>query len=360
MKIIHVINDLSGGGAEKLVYEFASFQHKEGHDVVVILLMPSCNNIYDRYLVNSGVKVIYLNAKKYSLKTILKLRRSLKTIMPDIIHSHLFPSLYYVVLATLGLNIKLVTTEHSTSNFRLRNKVFKLFEKFIYSYYDTVVAISNGVKDVYLTYLPGFRQKIIKIENGIDLKLFKNYNLNKAYLGIQENKFIITMVARFSSAKDQNTLVRSLVLLPESICLVLVGIGVKLDSCKKLAEELQLSHRIKFLGFRTDVPEILSISDVVVLSSFWEGFGLSAVEGMASGKPVIATDIEGLKDIVKDFGCLFEVGDYLALSKYILKLFRDVDYYNLVSTRCKLRARDFDISLTNSSYISLYKRICKF
>lgn len=357
MKIIHVIHDLGGGGAEKLVYEFALFQQNTGHDVTVILLMSCNHNIYDSKLIALGVKVVYLNAKKYSLNTILKLRHSINTIKPDIIHSHLFPSQYYVILATLGMNVGLITTEHNTSNFRASSKLFKTIEKFIYSRYSKIIAISAGVEEVYSKYLPKLKNKIVKIENGINLELFGNNWANKSYLNFADDVFLVTMVARFREQKDQESVIRALALLPSNIHLLLVGEGDKLAKCKELSSELNLLTRVHFLGFRTDIPQILSLSDIVVLSSHWEGFGLSIVEGMASGKPVIATNVEGLKDVVKDFGCLFEVGDHLTLSKYILKLSKDVDYYNLISSRCKLRSIDFDIILTNNSYVNLYKSI---
>lgn len=354
MKIVHVINDLSGGGAEKLVSELALLQSNSGHQVTVILLLAIKKNIYDNILKQNGVVVIYLNARKYSFKIPFELRKIINEIQPDIIHSHLFPSQYYVVLATMWTNFKLITTQHSTSNARLKNKIFKYVERFLYSYYDRIIVISDGVKKVYLEYLPNSSSKIFKIENGIDLSMFHSYGLDKSYLNLDNNLFVITMVARFTQAKDHDTLIKSLLYLPYNFHLVLVGIGERYNACNQLVKELGLENRVSFLGFRTDIAKILSASDVVVLSSFWEGFGLSIVEGMASGKPVVATNVIGLKDIVEHYGCLFEVGNSKELSKIILELYEDKSYYKLISNSCKLRSKCFDIVNTNTNYLDLY------
>jgi glycosyltransferase involved in cell wall biosynthesis len=93
------------------------------------------------------------------------------------------------------------------------------------------------------------------------------------------------------------------------------------------------------------------------MSSHWEGFGLAAVEGMASGKPVIASDIDGLREVVSDAGVLFPHEDYQQLATEITKLTTDTDYYQIVATRCHTRALNFDISKMVEGYDKAYKTI---
>lgn len=357
MKIIHVINNLDGGGAEKLVYQFSLLQQKAGHDVMVISLLRSINDIYAHKLIEVGIKVMQLNCEKYSLSSMYKLRKIFITTRPDIIHSHLFPSQYYVVFATFGLDVGLITTEHSTSNSRLSNKLFKIIEQFIYSRYHKIIAISDGVLETYSKYLPKLKNKIIKIENGINLEQFRNDLANKSYLNFSDEDFLVTMVARFSEQKDQGSVIKALRLLPPDVHLLLVGVGDKLAENKKLAVDLGVASRVHFLGFRIDIPEILSLSDVIVLSSFWEGFGLSIVEGMASSKPVIATNVSGLSEIVAGIGGLFEVGDFEALAKIIMKLFDDKEHYLATSKLSYLNAQKFNIKTTNNSCLNLYSDV---
>ena len=121
-----------------------------------------------------------------------------------------------------------------------------------------------------------------------------------------------------------------------------------------LSRDLNLENRVHFLGFRKDIPEILKTSDVIVQSSHWEGFGLSAVEGMASGKPVIVSNIPGLANVVENPETTFNVGDYEQLKNIILKLVEDNNYYTFVSKKAENLAIKYDIKYMIEKIIKCY------
>ncbi|MDQ5921341.1 MAG: hypothetical protein QG673_1399 [Pseudomonadota bacterium] len=356
MKIVQVINSLGGAGAEKLVFDLALLQHELGHEVTVITLY-NFDDIYGKRLATSGVPVINLGVKKFSVFTALKLRRYIKKISPDIVHSNLFPANYYAVLSLIGLKINKITTEHCTLNNRNQIKLLKPLEAFIYGQYDIIAAIGDGVETLYKKYLPEYEKRIIKINNGVDICRYQIEKVKKQFIGIDENMFIVTMTARFEAQKDQETLIRAIYNLPANIMLILVGDGSKIGEARDLVSSLCIENRVLFLGFRQDIPQILSLSDVVVLSSHWEGFGLSVVEGMAAGKPVIASNVEGLREVVDDYGLLFNVGDDLTLSKHILDCYQDRAYYASLAEKSRIRAKDFDIRVTNESYLKIYSSL---
>lgn len=353
MKIVQVINSLGGAGAEKLVFDLALLQHELGHEVTVITLY-NFDDIYGKRLATSGVPVINLGVKKFSIVTGFKLRSYIKKLSPDVVHSHLFPANYYVVISLIGLSVNKITTEHCTLNKRNQNKLFKLFEVFIYGQYDRIATISDGVEAQNKKYLPAYEKRIVKINNGINLIKYQMGNANKQFVGVSENMFVVTMVARFEVEKDQKTLIRAICKLPASIILVLVGDGSKISEARDLVSSLSIENRVVFLGFRQDIPQILSLSDVVVLSSHWEGFGLSVVEGMAAGKPVIASNVDGVSDIVNGYGLLFNVGDDLTLSKHILDCYQNRAYYASLVEKSNTRAKDFDVRVTNENYLKVY------
>ena len=120
---------------------------------------------------------------------------------------------------------------------------------------------------------------------------------------------ILIQVARFNKYKDHRTLIKSLKILPNNIKLILVGDGELKFEIKKLINELDLNKRVALLGVRMDVPNLLKSSDISILSSHSEGFGLVAIEGMASGKPFVGSDVKGLSNIVSGAGLLFENGN---------------------------------------------------
>jgi glycosyltransferase involved in cell wall biosynthesis len=139
--------------------------------------------------------------------------------------------------------------------------------------------------------------------------------------------------------------------------LYLIGDGELRADCGNLVQELNLTNRIHFLGVRTDVPQLLKESYVVVMSSHWEGFGLAAVEGMASGKPVIASDVDGLCEVVEGAGVLSHHEDSTQLACEIKHLATDKDYYHNVAARCRERSKQFDISKMVDGYDKVYESL---
>ena len=122
-------------------------------------------------------------------------------------------------------------------------------------------------------------------------------------MDVGEDVFVVTMVARFMTMKRQDTVVEAISKLPDNIHAVFVG-GSENDEglvrVKNLAVEKEVADRVHFLYIRNDVPRILKTSDVVVMASDFEGLSLSSIEGMAAGKPFIASNVNGLRVVV---GC---------------------------------------------------------
>ena len=167
---------------------------------------------------------------------------------------------------------------------------------------------------------------------------------------------IITMVAGFREAKDQDTLIQAIALLPKEFKLWLVGDGERRSILENLVSELEISDRVKFWGIRSDIPQILEQSHIVVLSSHWEGLSLSCIEGMASGRPFLASDVDGLHNIVGNHGVLFPHLDYKTLAKEIQSLCENSEYYNKVALTCQAKAMKYDINIMAKKYNQVYQQ----
>lgn len=370
MKILHIINNLGSGGAEKLIETMLPLLNKEKNIKVELLLLTDKNNVFDKKLKESGIKinvVPYRNIK--SLKNIFYIRNFIVKNKYDIIHVHIFPSQYWVSLASFLIfknKPVFITTEHSTENRRRKYKIFKIIDSIIYSRYKKIICISEDTKNNLKNWIIFSKNKVNKFEvinNGIDINRFKSakkYDKKLIVPFSKEDSIFITMVGRFCQEKDQGTLIEAfskiLQLYPDSY-LLLVGEGPLLEEKKIMVKNLKIEKNIYFLGFRADIDRILKISDIVVLSSHWEGFGLSAVEGMASGIPVIASKVKGLKEIVENYGLVFEKGNDKELSKLILRLIEDKDFYNEISLKCLKRSEDFDINIMVKKLKELYKKL---
>jgi glycosyltransferase involved in cell wall biosynthesis len=134
---------------------------------------------------------------------------------------------------------------------------------------------------------------------------------------------------------------------------------VKLQEIQTLAKELNVSERVHFLYVRPDVPEILKTSDAILMSSEYEGLSLSSIEGMASGHPFIATNVNGLREVVDGYGILYELGDETQLAYELQQLADDKAYYDKVAKRCMNHSEQFDIQDVAEKYVNVYNKYTK-
>ncbi|WP_294240593.1 glycosyltransferase [Chryseobacterium sp. sg2396] len=361
MRILQIDNSLGMGGAEKLLLDTVPLYRKAGIEMDVLLLWDDDLPFADELRKLNCCNVFVLRKSKndkdvYNPTFIFKMRKFLKNY--DIAHLHVFPSQYYAVFANLlnGSNTKLILTEHNTTNGRMSKKIFKPLERFIYSKYEKVICITEEINILYQNYL-GLSDQLITINNGVDTnKIFNTLPYKKSDLGYTEEDRLLIMVARFNKQKDQDTFIKSLLNLPENYKLLLVGDGERRIDLEKLVNTLDLSARVRFLGIRSDVYSLYKMSDIAVLSSHWEGFGLAAVEAMACGLPTIASNVDGLAQIVNDAGILFEPGASKQLAEIILSL-ENTKAYNNTADKCLERSKEYDIMKMVNKHIGLYHSV---
>ena len=400
MKILHVITSLKTGGAEMLVVNLMPRFRALGHEVGVVVFNGQQTPLMERLERECPECKIYrLGTGYYNPWYIVKLIRIMRQY--DVVHTHNSSPQLFAAIANVFCHKRLVTTEHSTNNRkRERGGLLRLIDRWMYRHYDTIICISEIAEKKLREYL-GLRRKkeegrcknMNKNDNGTQIsqipqinnenedennqeqgenKVKVNVNVKKICTinngvdveGIHEaapieelktEKFVAVMVAGFREAKDQDTLIKAMALLPkEQYEVWLVGDGERRESLQLSVISYQLSDNIRFLGLRTDVPNILKTADVVVMSSHWEGLSLSNIEGMSAGKPFIASDVNGLREVTKDYGLLFPHEDAEALAHLIQQLHDDPEYYAQTAQRCYERARQYDIGTMVTQYNCVY------
>ena len=358
MKILHVITSLQTGGAEKLVTDIVPMLRVKGLDVDVCLF-DGQETAFKKRLEKSGCRIYSFSngGNVYNPMNIFRLAKRIKNY--DIVHTHnTAPQLFAAigkVITPAARRCRLVTTEHTTSNRRRHIKWYSRIDKWMYCQYSSIICISNQAEENLRKYLNG-KYPIKTIFNGVDVSCFHNAtpiaNVKK------EGKFAIIMVAGFRYQKDQDTLIKAMTKLDkDKYELWLVGDGERRDMLEKLSAELGVSDRVKFLGLRTDVAELLHTADVVVMSSHWEGLSLSNIEGMSVGKPFVASDVDGLREVTDGYGILFEHGNEDKLAETITRLHDDKAYYDKIAAACYERAKQFDINKTVEGYYELYREL---
>lgn len=354
MKILQVITSLQIGGAEKLIVDMVPLYLEQGYQVDV-LLFDGTETPFKKQLRDKGITIYQLGrgGSVYNPLYIFKMIPFLRKY--DIVHTHnTAPQLFTAIAGLFGTAL-LVTTEHNTTNRRRSWKWFYPIDKWMYSRYKKVICISEKATENLQTYLKKQDISITTIYNGIDIKRFHNAIPNHLFQEIAPNCIVIVMVAAFREQKDQDTLIRATALLPQQFHTFLIGDGPRKNICENLANEINISKRVHFLGNRMDIPELLQSANYVVMSSHWEGLSLSSIEGMCVEKPFLASDVDGLREIVKNSGILFEHQNASQLAENILKLDASPQLYKKIAEQCWNKAIQFDISNTVNNYIQIYK-----
>lgn len=350
MKILHVITSLRTGGAEKLMVDLLPRLRDLGHEVDLCVFDGLQTSFYNE-LEKAGIKIIPLRqgGSVYDPRNIFSLCSLIKNY--DVIHTHNTAcQLFAAIAGVFFQNITLVTTEHTTTNRRRGKWYLKLGDMWMYRQYKSIICISDQARENLVKYI-GESQKIVTIYNGINLSRFQRTVPQEKR---NDDKNVVTMVAAFRAQKDHKSLIKAFDLLPADYLLQLVGDGELRKETEDFTKQFSSAARVRFMGNRCDIPAILSNSDVIVLSSHYEGFGLSIVEGMAAGKPCIASDVDGLHEVVSGAGILFPHQDSGALANSIKKCCTDKDYASTIGKACSLRAHQYDICKMAQQYAMLY------
>lgn len=356
MRILQVITSLNIGGAEHLVVQLLENLRKRGHEVDLCLFNGTETPLLENVM-KTGCKIFKFGTGYYNPRYVFYLSHIMREY--DVVHSHNSSPQLFSALAKGRKKCRLFTTEHNTDN-RKRHFIGAVnVERWMYSKYEKIICISSQTENKLSSFLGDKwmrrhgQDKIVTIENGIDIRRFRTASATIE----RDSQNVIVMVAAFRPQKDHSSLLRAIKLLPNDYKLWLVGDGKSRNNVEEEIKRLNIGNRVRLFGNRRDVPEIIKSADVVVMSSNWEGFGLSAVEGMAAGKPVIASDVDGLKQIVEGYGVVFPKNNEIVLAKKIQEICENKKLYQQLSYKCFKRAEKYDILAMVDNYEALYQKL---
>lgn len=356
MKILHVITSLRTGGAEKLMVDLLPRLRDKGHEVD-LLLFDGTDTPFRRSAEAAGIKVFDLGkgGSVYSPVKFFKLLPYLRKY--DVVHTHNTAPQLFAALGSVLCSVVLCTTEHNTSNRRRGWRWYAAIDRWMYGRYRKVICISQKAEDNLREFIGDSKAEITTINNGVDITKYALASTSPELNKIAPDSKKLIMVAGFRWEKDQDTIIKALPLLPRDFHLFLVGDGVRRQECENLAKQQGVSERVHFMGLRSDVANLLHAADYIIMSSHFEGLSLSSVEGMSVGKPFLASDVDGLREVVKGAGILFPHQDSAALAEEILKLDQSPELYQSVVQKCYNRALLFDISKMVDGYSKIYNNL---
>jgi len=316
-RIFYLITDLDIGGAEKMLFELVKRIDRDKFMPEVGCLKGE--GILGKRLEALGIKVRYFHIEKpwdiYKLFSIFFFLRQF-----DILHSYLF---HANIIGRVCGRIAGIPIIISSIRVCEKKKLYHLWMDRITSWMVNLeICVSKEVKNFTIEKAGIPEHKLEIVENGIPdsfLDAVTSYRNKKAH------SFVVGTVARLSKQKGIEYLLyaaKRVIKQFSDITFFIAGKGPLASQLKELSIKLGISDKVKFLGFRNDIPELLSVIDIFVLPSLWEGMPNVVLEAMAAGKPVIATDTGGSKDLIDSNinGVLVEPGNSEALAEAILKL----------------------------------------
>lgn len=334
MDIVHFVENLERGGLERTVIDLVAAQREAGHRCAVVCLFQE--GMLAAELRDQGV-MVQACGKRHGpdMRALLKARRFIAGSPGALLHTHNSMAHYYAVLASLGLPVaQIINTRHSMGGRKGTTRQDWLYRRSMRST-DHVVAVceaervrlqANGVHP---------RCELSTIPNGISLERFVPAAVERRRalaenLGWQPDSRIIGTVGRLQPVKDQARLIRAFDRVRSEVpgaVLVIIGDGSLRPELEQLVEELGLQQSVRFLGDRGDVPQLLSGMELFALSSLSEGYSVALIEACAAALPIVATDVGGNHEIVRDGvnGMLVPAGDASILADALLSMLADAD-----------------------------------
>lgn len=370
IRILHVVEAFGvGGGVENGIANLIDRMNPHRYEHVlcgVFRVGPQT----ERYPVERvPIRCLDQNSAHFRSQ-ILPLKRLIREVKPNIVHSRNWGALEAVFAARLAGRCKAIHSEHGLEvNVAAEPRRRRWFRRSAYTAAHRVFCVSSGLRDD-LVATTGFpRRKLRVIHNGVDTNRFQPSVQARCEfrveLGIEKSTFCIGCIGRLNKIKDYPTLFRALELFTArcggSWQLVLAGEGPERGALEQMAAaSTALRNRVRFLGPCRHVPELLNAFDVYVLPSIFEGISNSLLEAMASGTAAVATATGGNPEVIEDrqSGLLFPATDFHVLAERIEMLFQDTGLrQNLArQARCRIQS-EFSLGAMVGTYERMYQEL---
>ena len=385
-RVMQVVSNLDIGGAQEVVRTLAEHLAYAGCSAVVCAFKdgPLRQEIERR-----GIPVEILPDRRYSvvafplfIMDMLRLRRALLEVVSrhqiNVIQTHLLRSLDFLVLTLrYGRNLLVFWT---VQNARLtlredhlrRHKwllgpkqlAYRLLYRLAARWVNGFIAVSDEVKMAIVDTIGPVQDKITVICNSVDVRRYQqpvDTARVRRQLGLAQDARLMAVVATFKTQKGHRYLIEaapSLVSEFPDLHILFIGDGDLREELQAQTRALGLDAHIHYLGSRNDVSDLLAASDYFVLPSLWEGLSMALVEAMASGLPIIATEVSGTKQVMVagETGLLVAPGNAQQLKEAIMQLLSEPARARAMALAAQRRVEAFSAKKQAADHIALYRR----
>jgi len=388
IKVVHIITRFDKGGSAENTLLTVLGLNKEKYSILLIkgLSLESEMSDEESLAVSESLKIAEENNIKVinlpflvrkiapltDLKALFTLFKILRKERPDIVHTHTSKAGFLGRFASFLARVPIIIHTphghvfHSYFGPTL-TKIFVIAEKISSLITDKIITLTNRERDEHIERRIAPLNKFITIHSGVDLDRFMNLNIDikkkKKELNIPQDFYVIGTVGRLVPIKGHKYLVSAAEMIikefPKTV-FVIVGDGFLKPILERHAEALGIRKNIIFTGWRKDVPEILYLFDILVFPSLNEGMGRVMIEGMSLGKPIVASNVGGIRDLIEDGknGLLVPPRDSNALRKAISRLIRNKKLAEGLGKIGKMEVYpDFDASTMVKKIDNLYESL---
>ncbi|WP_263360106.1 glycosyltransferase [Acidicapsa ligni] len=357
MRIAYVLTTLGIGGAEKQVISLAERMAAKGHIVTLILLKHSSAEEWPVKL-----PVMRLNMQKTPRSILNGLRfaaQFLAIFRPDVLHSHTFPAnIFSRLLRWRGVTAATVNTIHNIYEGGWhRMLLYRMTDRFA----DVVTAVSLAAKARFIRTHAVAAKKMFLVTNGIDTAAFVPERSSRDNMRKQRHvvdAFVWLAIGRLVPAKDYPNLLRAFTIVRLQHSNAVLWIAGEGDQAG-IESGPETMHEVHFLGLRRDIPTLLDAADGFVLSSAWEGMPLVMGEAMAMQKPIVATDVGGVRELLGETGEVVAAKNSQALAGAMLNTMAQSNRERReMGTRARERVSSlFSMDAKAEEWQSLYERV---
>lgn len=333
IRILHVAQ--AAGGVDRYIRMLLKYLDKEKFENILVCSQDFHEEDY-RDLVDSFEQVEMTRAiGGRDLKAIKGVRALIKKYNPDIVYAHSSKAGAIARAADIGLRNRCVYNPHGWAfNMRCSAKkkaMYTAIEKIAAPFCDKIICISDAEKQSALDKKICREDKLQVIFNGVDIESYENGvrdAIKRKDLNIPEDAFVVGMVGRMSPQKAPDVFVKMAKQVKDEVPnahFIIVGNGNQEDEIRKYAEDNGFSNSLHITGWVDNPMSYVELFDVACLLSRWEGFGLALPEYMMAGKPIVASRVDAIPNIIRngENGLLVEVDDDIGASKAVLRILRE-------------------------------------
>ena len=335
IKILYLFNHLRYGGAE--VGLATTLKYIDRTEFACAVVSIEKRGAVGEEIEKTGTRVIYLDTTPslFNLPLILKILKIVKKEKPDILHTSLFYSNFFGrIAALLLLRARPVVITEERSMYTEKRFYHVILDNILSRVTDKIIACSRSVVDFTVRQEKIPERKFHLIYNAVDSARFdipeSKDEIRRRY-GLSGKDFVVGTVGSLIPKKGHRFLIEACSDLVKSIPdikLLIIGEGESREALERLVRSVGISQRVRFLGPRKEVPEIVKMMDLFVLPSLQEGFPRTLLEAMYMGLPVCASNISGIPEIIRNGqnGLMFEPADPSGISRQIFSLCSDAGF----------------------------------